>query len=352
MATVIDALIVTLGIDTRGMKRGEQEAATTQKKMREDADRTSKAYEDMGRHISTAINSTRNAALGLLAVFTAGQGLRAFVANTVESGSALGRLSRDLNISAQGITAWEGVSRRAGNAAGQLSSALSGVQEQIQQQRLYGGAPNATLRALGIQLADAAGQARSLDDIYSDLLDKLNSRDPRERLALAQGAGFGQETVNLAALPAAERARMLAEQRRLGGGSLNNEETSRLNSLRDAWARFEAAVENVSSRLLAGLAPALTSVVERLVSFVTYLGGPEFRPTFARLEEAIRSFAAYLGSDEFTVAMRQFRDGVVAVAESIVRALRWLGLIPDGGSATGPVAPPVAPNAPPPPSVQ
>lgn len=355
MATIIDALVVTLGIDARGFKRGEQENATAQKRMRDDAERTSKSYQEMGRHISTAINSTRNAALGLLAVFTAGQGIRAFVANTVESGSALGRLSRDLNISAQGITAWEGVSRRAGNAAGQLSSAFSAVQEQIQQQRLYGGAPNATLRALGVQLADAAGQARSLDDIYSDLLDKLHSRDPRERLALAQGAGFGQETVNLAALPAAERARMLAEQRGLGGGSLDNEQTARLNRLRDAWVRFEAAVNNVSTRIFADLSPSIQMVVDKLVEFVNFLGGPDFRPTFTRLEEAIRNFATYLGSDEFIASMRQLRDGIVSVAEAIVRALRWLGLIPDGSGSAGPAAPSAVPGgapAAPTPSVQ
>lgn len=326
MANVVDALVVTLGLDPSGLKKGEREAGASLRKMREDATRTNKDVEEVGKRIAQAMNSARNAAIGLFAVFIGGRGLSSFIRETSESGAALGRLSRDLGISARQLSAWEGVSQRVGNTAGELTGAFQNIQNRIQDFRLNAN-PGAIqgFRQHGIALAEGPNfeRARSNEAIYNDVLRIVAAAPRAERLTRAQSMGFGQETVNLALAP--NRAQMLREQQ---ATAMTDEQTAALTRLREAMWRLWDAVNAAATRILTNFEPQITAIANRIREFVQYLAGDEFKPKLQELADAIKRFAEYLLSADFVNDLKLFRDAIKDVVDALTRALRWLGLIP------------------------
>jgi hypothetical protein len=334
MATIVDALVVTLGLDARGVKKGEQDVAQSQKRLSDGANRTAKDFEQLGKQISQAINGARNAVIGLFTVFTAGRGISGFVRETTEGSAALGRMARDLRTSTEALSAWEGVSRRAGNAAGEVTGAFQQIQQIMQNFHLMGTAVPQVFRNLGIALADpATGVARSAEDIYEEFLRKLHGRPAQERLTLAQSAGFGQETVNLAALPEQQRRAMLAERR---STAITEEDRRAAVSRQNAWLNLDDALTNTARALLRDLTPGIVAVLDKLKEFATYLGGKDFKPVFEALAQGVERFARYLGSDEFAASMRSIRDGFIAFGKMMQGFLRWLGVLaPEAATAGG-----------------
>lgn len=334
MPTLIDALVATFTIDASGAKKGAREAGDAQRRVRDDAEKTRKAYEEAGKRISQSINSARNAALGLFGVMTAGRGINSLVSETTRASAALGRMARDLNVSTEALSAYEGMSRQVGNSAGQVTSALEATQNQIQQFRLLGASmPGLPIfRSLGISLADARGNARSTTDIYNDVLNALHRRPAQERATLAAGLGYGQETVNLAALPAERRNQMLAEARRDSPTRASADAAARREA---AWVRLDRVVMRVTDQLLLAMTPTLEFVVEQLGRLATFLGEHALT-AFQSIESAIRRFAGYIGSQDFQDDMAAFIGAIRDASVALLDWLRWLGILPGEAAAATP----------------
>lgn len=324
---VIDSLVVTLDLDTSGFAKGEADANVRMKRIRENSDRATKEIAAAGKGIEDTIRRTRNIALSLLGLFTVGRGVNGFVQFSTESGAALGRLSRDLGISARQISAWEAVSRRAGNAAGEVSSAFGNINQRIQNARLTGDYSQlAGFRALRVQINDTlTGAVRSTDDILQDALDAIARRAPQERLTFAQQIGGGQELVNLSAISRAERARMMAEGRADDDTPAQVEAATRR---RDMFLQAERALSAVGKRLVEVFSPAIEAVAKSLRDFGRYLMSDEFKPVWEELQRRVKEFTDYLGTDDFKNAMINLGRGIVSLAEKVIEALRWMGLIP------------------------
>ena len=68
MATVIDALVVTLGLDSSGFKKGQKETQDGLSKTRKEAEQTAKDMEAYGKRASSFFGSIRTELLALVGV--------------------------------------------------------------------------------------------------------------------------------------------------------------------------------------------------------------------------------------------------------------------------------------------
>ena len=89
MATVIDALVVTLGMNAKGFKQGAAEVDSSLTHTREESAKTAREMEVRGKQAAMFFSKVRNEALALLAVFTAGMGIKSFVSSTIQSTASL-----------------------------------------------------------------------------------------------------------------------------------------------------------------------------------------------------------------------------------------------------------------------
>ena len=215
MANVIDALVVTLGLDTAKFKKGAKETDEALDKTSKNTTKVSKDMEAWGKNAAASMSKLRNEVLGLLAVFTAGVGIKNFVENTILSTASLGRMSANLNMSAKDLAMWQLANKNAGGTAegmtAQLREAASEVerfkmgQSSDQAQWFYrlGGDPSALKDGNTYLLA----RAKIISDIF-----KTN---PTRAQFVAAQMGISEDTFNLIKQGPAAIERLRQAQARL-----------------------------------------------------------------------------------------------------------------------------------------
>ena len=196
MATVIDALVVTLGLDPKGVQKGGKEAATAFGKVTQGATKMGK---DVSAGVDTAADSFRSLqrnALAFFAVLTAGKTLKAFIADTTSSNVAAGNLARNLGTSVNSLTTWQKAAQAMGGTAEDVSGSMGSLVSQFQ---TIEGRRNLGLvfGQLGVRLNGANGQLRSMNELIPDLAASAQRLGPQLFSALGGQAGFSQGFINL-----------------------------------------------------------------------------------------------------------------------------------------------------------
>ena len=124
MATIVDALVVTLGLDAAAFKRGKAEASQATKKLTAEEARAAKEIEERNKRAADSFKRLRTEVLALVTIFTAGLGIKGladFTADTIKGAIATGQLARELNMVPGEVRAIEQSFDRLGASAGAVS---------------------------------------------------------------------------------------------------------------------------------------------------------------------------------------------------------------------------------------
>lgn len=152
--TIIDSLVVTLGLDASKYKQGSAQAQADLKKTREEAARTAKDMEESGKRAAAFFGKLRNEALMFVGVLAGAAGIKAFTTNTIRHARALGFQSQALDMNIKRLQAWEKAARQAGASGSDVTAQLAQSQNAIamtrrgllapgvQEFRFYGGKGN------------------------------------------------------------------------------------------------------------------------------------------------------------------------------------------------------------------
>lgn len=197
MANVIDALIVTLGLDAANFKKGTKETTDALKKTSAESTKTSKEMEAWGKNAAAGLSKLRNEALGLLAVFTAGVGIKNFVENTITSTASLGRMSENLSMSAKDLAMWQLANKNAGGSVEGMTAQLKEAASEVAKFKMGQSSDSAQwfYRMGGdpAELKDGNTYLLARAKIVSDLFKK----DPTRAATVAANMGISEDTFNL-----------------------------------------------------------------------------------------------------------------------------------------------------------
>jgi hypothetical protein len=324
MATVIDSLIVTLGLDPANFTKGQKQAADAMRRTREESVSTAKEMEMRGKQGAQFFSQIRTAALGLAAVLTGGAVLRQFGQQASASDAAIGRMARTLGVATDRLGAYRNMAARVGAAPDAAVTSLQSIQDQIQRARLLGQPINPAFSAVGVRVADPSGKARSVDDIYDDVIEALRNRPASERPLIANQLGVGEDAVGLAGLSREEYARLRSEQRALGNVTKAQAEAGQ--RLMNAWQNLGQAIETTWRGLREKLEPAITALITAFTQMITSLNLPEFEPQIKALSDAIKEFARYLTSPAFRSDLEGFGKALRDLGAGLLWLLEMLGL--------------------------
>lgn len=263
MATVLDALVVTLTMNAKGFKQGAAEVDDSLTHTREESAKTAREMEARGKQAAMFFSKVRNEALALLAVFTAGMGLKNFVSSTVESTASLARMSDNLSMSAKDLAEWQLAAKNAGGSVEGITAQLRESADQVAKFK-RGMAPE-TLPAFfqfGGKVEDLKdgntylqARARIVADLY---------KTDRSRAALAANMmGLDAQQFNLYK----EGPEGIARRRREQSGAAGElaAASDRAEQLRQ---RYDTAMNKLSSvgvNVLTAMMPAFDFLVEKLI---------------------------------------------------------------------------------------
>ncbi|TBM10116.1 hypothetical protein EYY83_19035 [Hafnia alvei] len=148
MATIIDSLVVTLGLDPSGFKKGQDEVKKGLNDTRKNADQTAKDMEAAGKRAASFFGSIRTELLALVGVTLSAQGIKTFITSMTSDLMRLGIESRALDISAKSLDGWERAATAAGSSAEKMAGTLGSFQKVLTQIRTGGGQDDPLFGAL------------------------------------------------------------------------------------------------------------------------------------------------------------------------------------------------------------
>lgn len=300
MPTIIDSLVVTLGLDSSGFKKGQTELKKGLDDTRKNADQTAKDMEAAGKRAASFFGSIRTELLALVGVTLSAQGIKTFITNMTSDLMRLGIESRALDISAKSLDGWERAAAAAGSTAERMAGTLGNFQKTLTNIRTGGGQDDPLFGAL----ASFAGATGANFDYQNDNAEKIMrkiasnwgklSKDAQRRF----GGVFGFDN---------------ATQQGLANGSLvqDADRFSKISRATDEATRkaleFNRRLEQMKQNFTAAsqvLYEALIPYIEKLIPLIEKFGiwisthGPEISKFFSDTADEINKVVDAVGGLE------------------------------------------------------
>lgn len=256
-ATVIDALLVTLGLDTSQFRKAQQEVSDDLKKQREDAKNTAKEMAEQGKKAASFFSSIKTELLALTGVTVTAGGLMSLVKNTTSSLMDLSIQSKALGMTARELDGFGKAAESAGSSFERITAALQGFQA-AKQGSLFGDTSSpifSGMRMLTALTGDTfdvySKDAKLLARSYLESLRKV--KDPNIRRQIGAMGGFDDATIQRN-----QEGRFLPDVDRLTKSSgITDASTKGAKEFTAAWAELGQNLDTVKNQIYEGLIPTI-----------------------------------------------------------------------------------------------
>jgi len=114
MVSLVDALVLTIGLDASKFQKGQKDVEASLKKTRETAVAHGKGIEQSMRSASDGVNKLTLRFLELYAVLTGGKEIKQFIADTTKGDAAIGRFASNMQMNSKDLQAWQGAVKATG----------------------------------------------------------------------------------------------------------------------------------------------------------------------------------------------------------------------------------------------
>ncbi|ENE2012133.1 lytic transglycosylase domain-containing protein [Klebsiella pneumoniae] len=306
-ATVIDALLVTLGLDTSQFRKGQQEVSDDLKKQREDAKNTAKEMAEQGKKAASFFSSIKTELLALTGVTVTAGGLMSLVKNTTSSLMDLSIQSKALGMTARELDGFGKAAESAGSSFERITAALQGFQA-AKQGSLFGDTSSpifSGMRMLTALTGDTfdvySKDAKSLARSYLESLRKV--KDPNIRRQIGAMGGFDDATIQRN-----QEGRFLPDVDRLTKSSgITDASTKGAKELTAAWAELGQNLETVKNQIYVGLIPTIRDLNGLLIEWSS--GNAKSSSFFKELKRDINDITGIdLGSWTLSGDLRNLKD--------------------------------------------
>ena len=271
---IIDALVITLGLDNSGLKKGAKETKEGMDKVKDDAAATAKVLQEQGKKAGEFFGNIRTELIALVGIGLSINSFKNLIVNTANSFAALGRASAPLNMSARELDAWQHSAMAFGGTTEGLTSSMQSLSDSIYAFSMGKGGEQAiaTLRSLGISAKDASGKAKSMGQIYVEVSEEFKKRNLSAGQARQFGMGLGMDsaTVNML-LEGPEKVKKVFGEMYQNSG-VTDDAVRRSQQFQITWAKIDQTFQAVRERLFTALIPyikKLLVLLDRLAKWVS-----------------------------------------------------------------------------------
>jgi hypothetical protein len=256
MPTLIDSLVVKLGIDSKDMDSKAPQATKKLKDVEDQSEKTKSSIGELGRTVGT-----------FLAIIGGSTAIKVFISDFIEANAQLKRLSDNLELGVSTISAWSQATEQLGGSAEGLQGTLDMLSKSQTQLRLTGESSLIPyLSALGVSLATVNGQAKPVTDILLDLSDRFSRMDRTTANNMGRMMGIDQGTMNILLLGRKELETTIRRQR---------ENTAVTRAQADEAQKLQTQIVKLKQNFAAfgrNLLESALPILEKLLGWLTKLG--------------------------------------------------------------------------------
>ena len=280
MATIIDSLLVKLGLDSSEFEAKKTKVNKGLKDTGSEADKTGAKLKKSGKDGAEGFENVAKSAAKFLALIGGTMAVKRFIENQIEANAALDRFAQNLNQGVNSISAWSNAAEQAGGSAEGLQGTmdmLSKSQTELQLTGQSGLIPY--FSALGVSLADTQGKARPVNELLLDLSDRFSKMDRTTANNMGRMMGIDQGTMQLLLKGRSEVELMIARQKEYG--AVTKQQAEEASRLRNAMVASKQSFEAFGRELLSAATPALEKMFAIFADFGSWIQeNKEFVQTF------------------------------------------------------------------------
>lgn len=306
-ATVIDALLVTLGLDTSQFRKGQQEVSDDLKKQREDAKNTAKEMAEQGKKAASFFSSIKTELLALTGVTVTAGGLMSLVKNTTSSLMDLSIQSKALGMTAKELDGVGKAAEAAGSSVEKISAALQGFQNAKQLAKV--GVYDTPVQEAAIRLNSLTHDSFNIRDdsaqtTFRKILESARKvTDPDIRRQILQLVGI-DDAIN----QRNQEGKFLPDVDRLTKSSgITDASTKGAKEFTAAWAELGQNLDTVKNQIYEGLIPTIRDLNGLLKEWSS--GNVKSSSFFKELKRDINDITGIdLGSWTLSSDLRNLKD--------------------------------------------
>jgi len=219
--------------------------------------------------VSDSVRSVKNELLTMLAVFTAGVGLKQFTQNTISGAAALGQMSDNLGISTQRLDAWKRAAERAGGSAEGIVSTLKESANEVAKFKM-GQASDSTQWFFRM-----GGNANELRDGNSYLLARariiadIYKTNPARAALVASQMGISEDQFNLIKQGPAAILKLVDAQEK--NSAITRKNADDAQKLRNKWLDMRDTLTSTGQTVLIALIPTFEKLVAMMQRFAQWV---------------------------------------------------------------------------------
>ncbi|MEN6734382.1 lytic transglycosylase domain-containing protein [Klebsiella pneumoniae] len=254
-ATVIDALLITLGLDTSDFRKGQKDVSDDLKKQREDAKKTAKEMAEQGKKAAAFFGSIKTELLALTGVTVTAGGLMSLVKNTTSSLMDLSVQAKALGMTAKELDGVGKAAEAAGSSVEKINAALQGFQSAKEQAK--SGVYNTPVTEAAIRLNSLTHDSFNVRDdsvqtTFRKILESARKvTDPDIRRQILQSVGI-DDAVN----QRNQEGKFLPDVDRLTKSSgITDASTKGAKEFTAAWAELNQSLETTKNQFYTFLIP-------------------------------------------------------------------------------------------------
>ncbi|EMP1241803.1 lytic transglycosylase domain-containing protein [Klebsiella pneumoniae] len=306
-ATVIDALLVTLGLDTSQFRKGQQEVSDDLKKQREDAKNTAKEMAEQGKKAASFFRSIKTELLALTGVTVTAGGLISFVKSTTSGLMELSVQAKALGMTAKELDGVGKAAEAAGSSVEKISAALQGFQNAKQLAKV--GVYDTPVQEAAIRLNSLTHDSFNIRDdsaqtTFRKILESARKvTDPDIRRQILQLVGI-DDAIN----QRNQEGKFLTDVDRLTKSSgITDASTKGAKEFTAAWAELGQNLDTVKNQIYVGLIPTIRDLNGLLIDWSS--GNTKSSSFFKELKRDINDITGIdLGSWTLSGDLRNLKD--------------------------------------------
>lgn len=339
MATVIDSLVVQLGLDPSNFNTEQKKAAADFLKTKKEAERQGKEIEEAGKRASEAFyGRLKRESLSFFAALAGAAGLKEFVSQITRADAATGRLARNLGLSSQTLSSWQMAAQRFGGTAEGLSGSFQSFSSSIQELRTTG---NSSILPWMFRLQSLGGRQidlnKSLDESFLDIghdIHQISKTNPQLANFLGRQLGLDQGTINLLNRGDDALRKVLQDAKEFAP---SREDVAAAKERQSDWNRLSQIFVKLGRTILTDFTPAIDAVLrllERLGQWLTQFAqnNPRIAEGFTVLL-GLFAGAKILTGIRTLLALKNALLGVAAAETAVTAGATGSGLAAILGSA-------------------
>lgn len=289
MASILETFFILFESNADEVKTGAKEA----EKATEGLEKRTKAADVAAGKLGGSFVELARSAVGALAAVASVTAVSASVFAAANAADQLGKFSEALELNIEDVDAWGRAVKLNGGSAEEFQGTVARLSQGFAEFAARGsGELGPFFQSLGIQMTDAAGNARDVLQVLPELADAFQGLNRQEAFGLGKKLGLDEGTIMLLQRGRREVEDAIKRQKQLG--AVTQEDAEIAAEFNDALDESSFAFRNLYLGVASNVLPPLTWMLNKLRDLGGWLSEHEDLVTGFFIAAGIAITAFYL----------------------------------------------------------